>query len=93
MALDLEGDRLPVAEVDHAGVLARPLQHAVAVGGQPAQERRRVLVPAVLAPEEREDRELEVVRVALEQLADALQLPVGQPEGAVERLFCDRRQS
>ena len=28
--LDLERDRLAVAEVDHAGVLARPLQHALA---------------------------------------------------------------
>ena len=93
VALDLERDRLALAEVDHAGVLARPLQHAVAVGGQAAQQRRRVLVPAVLGPEQREDRELEVVRVALEQPADTLQLPVGQPEGAVERLFCDRRQS
>ena len=93
MALDLERDRLSAAEVDDAGVLARSLQDAVAVGGQPAEERRGVLVPAVLAPEEGEDRELEVVRVALEQRADALQLPVGQPEGSVERLFCDRRQS
>jgi hypothetical protein len=42
-----------------------------------------VLVAAVLRPEEREDRQLEVVRLALEQLDDARELPVGQTEGAV----------
>ena len=46
-----------------------------------------MLVAAVLRPEEREDRELEVVRLALEQRADALVLPVGEAEGAMERLF------
>jgi hypothetical protein len=51
-----------------------------------------VLVPAVLGPEEREDRELEMVRLAPEQLLDALQLPVGQAEGTVERLCDERRQ-
>ena len=30
VALDLERDREPVAEVEHAGVLARPLEHALA---------------------------------------------------------------
>ena len=42
-----------------------------------------MLVAAVLRPEEREDRQLEVVRLALEQLDDARELPVGQTEGAV----------
>jgi hypothetical protein len=51
-----------------------------------------VLVPAVLRPEEREDRELEVVRLALQQLLDTVEFPVGQSEGAVERLFGDPRQ-
>ena len=56
------------------------------------EQQRRVLVAAVLRPEQREDGELEVVRLAPEQLADAVELPVGQPERAVERLFGDRRQ-
>jgi len=51
-----------------------------------------VLVATVLRPEQREDGELEVVRLALEQLLDTTELPVGQPEGAVERLFGDPRQ-
>jgi hypothetical protein len=51
-----------------------------------------VLVAAVLRPEQREDGELEVVRVALEPLPDSLELPVGQTEGPMERLFGDRGQ-
>ena len=33
-----------------------------------------------------------MVRLALHQLPDTVELPVGQPEGAVERLFGDPRQ-
>jgi hypothetical protein len=51
-----------------------------------------MLVAAVLRPEEREDGELEVVRLPLEQLADSVELPVREAEGAMERLFCDPRQ-
>jgi hypothetical protein len=46
----------------------------------------------VLRPEQREDRQLEVVRIALQQFADSLVLAVREPEGAVERLFGDPRQ-
>jgi hypothetical protein len=52
-----------------------------------------VLVAAVLAPEKREDGELEVVRLAAQQVMDALVLPVGQTEGAVERLWRDGGQT
>jgi hypothetical protein len=48
-----------------------------------------VLVAAVLRPEEREDSELEVVRLALEQLLDTRVLPVREAELAVEWLFRD----
>ncbi len=90
--LDLERNRLAVAEVDHARVLSRPLEHALAGARQPAKERRRVLVAAVLRPEEREDGKLEVVRVALQQFADSRVLAIGETERAVERLFGDPRQ-
>ena len=89
--LHLEGDRDAAAEVDHPGVLARPLQHALAARGQPLQQPRRMLVPAVLRPEEREDRELEVVRRASKQLLDTVELPVREAEAAVE-WFRDRAQ-
>ena len=90
--LDLEGHRDAVAEVEHAGVLAWPLQDALALRRQPLEQRRRVLVAAVLGPEEREDRELEVVRIAAQELLDSVRLPVGETEGPMERLFRDLRQ-
>jgi hypothetical protein len=52
-----------------------------------------VLVAAVLGPEQREDRKLEVVRLALEELTDPAVLGVGEAERAMERLFGDPRQS
>jgi hypothetical protein len=51
-----------------------------------------VLVAAVLRPEEREDGELEVVRIAAEELPDTVRLPVGETERAVQLLFRDLRQ-
>jgi hypothetical protein len=50
-----------------------------------------VLVAAVLGPEQREDRELEVVRSAFEQLVDALELSVAEAELTMER-YRDPRQ-
>ena len=92
MRLDLERDGLPLTEVEHSGVLAGSLQHARAGGGQPLQERRGVLVAAMLRPEQREDRELEVVRLPLEKTPDPLELAVREPERAVQRLFRNLRQ-
>ena len=51
-----------------------------------------MLVAAVLRPEQREDGELEVVRLALQELPDSVRLPVGETESAVERLIGDLRQ-
>src|SRR6185503_2014798 len=66
MRLDLERNGDALAEVDHAGVLAGALQHPLAARGQAPEQWRGVLVAAVLGPEEREHRELEVVREAAE---------------------------
>jgi hypothetical protein len=92
VGLDLECDGQTLAEVEDAGVLARPLQHALALRGEALQEQGRVLVAAVLRPEQREDRELEMVRIPAEQLVDTVRLPVGETESAVKRLFRDLRQ-
>jgi hypothetical protein len=46
----------------------------------------------VLGPEERENRELEVVRLAFQQRADALVLPVREAECTMERLVGDAAQ-
>ncbi len=85
VALDLERDREALAEIEDAGVLAWSLEHASTGRGQTLQEQCRVLVAAVLRPEQREHRELEVVRVAREQRADSLVLPIGEAECAMER--------
>jgi hypothetical protein len=90
--LHLERDGGAVAEIEDAGVLARARQDALACRRQPLQERGRVLVAAVLRPEEGEDRQLEMVRVAAEQLPDTGRFPVGQTKGAVKRLGGDLRQ-
>jgi hypothetical protein len=92
VAFDLERDRLALAEVDDAGVLARSLEDARRVGGEALQQPRGVLVRTVFRPEQREDGELEMVGLAAEQFADSVELPVREAEGAVERLFCDPRQ-
>jgi hypothetical protein len=63
------------------------LQHALARAWQALEQKRRVLVAAVLRPEEAEDGELEVVRLAREERADSLELPVREAECAVERRF------
>ena len=52
-----------------------------------------MLVAAVLGPQQREDRELEVVRLPLEQLDDTTELPVGEAEGTVEGVFGDPGQA
>ena len=51
-----------------------------------------MLVAAVLRPEEREDRELEIVRVAAQQALDTVELSVGETESTVEWLLGDRAQ-
>jgi len=51
-----------------------------------------VLVSAVLRPEQREDGELEVVRLPGEQLTDTVVLGVCKAERTMKRLFRDPRQ-
>ena len=50
-----------------------------------------MLVAAVLGPEQREDRELEVIRLALEQLDDTGELAVREAQGSMQRLPMRRR--
>jgi hypothetical protein len=87
MALDLEHHRLAVPEIEDARVLAWALQDTLPLARESPQEERRVLVAAVLRPEEGEDGELEVVRVAAEERPDTVELPVREAERAMERLF------
>ena len=87
LRLDLERYGCPVAEVEDSRVLPGSLENTRARRGQPFQEKRRVLVAAVLGPEQGEHRELEMVRVPAEQLAHTVRFPVGQTKGAVEGLM------
>ena len=52
-----------------------------------------MLVAAVLRPQQREDRELEVVRLAVEQGDDTVELLVDEAELAVDRRFRDGAQA
>ena len=70
--LDLEGAGPAVADVDDAGVLARPLHHAAAVRRQALQVHARRFVGAVLAPHHAEDAQLGEGRLAAQRLQDAL---------------------
>ena len=83
--LDLERAREPAAQRHRAGVLARAHDHAPALDRQRAQQPLGVLVGAVLRPHQREDRELDLVRLALHVLDDELVLAVGETELAVAR--------
>ena len=74
VALHLENHREPVADVDHAGILARPLDHPGRLRRQPAQMHLRGLVRAMLVPHRREDAELGQRRLAPDQVEDALVL-------------------
>jgi hypothetical protein len=78
VALHLEDRGVAVADVDHPGILARALDH-------PRRGRRQLLqmdparfVRAMLRPHDREDAELDQVRLAPERLYDALIFFVGQ---------------
>ena len=68
MRLHLEDAREPIADVDHAGVLARPLDHMGALGRQTAQMQAGGLVGAVLVPHRRDDAELGEGRRAVDEL-------------------------
>src|SRR5260370_26100586 len=71
---DLERASPTVADIDDAGVLARPLDHQLAACGQAFQMYARRLVRAVLAPHHAEDTELGERRLAAERVLDALVL-------------------
>ena len=67
VGLDLERDREAAADIDRAGVLARPDEHVGPVGRQATEQLLGVLVGAVLGPHQREHRELDPGRLATER--------------------------
>ncbi|MND61480.1 hypothetical protein D3C80_527400 [compost metagenome] len=74
MALHLEDDDIAIIDIDDAGVFARSLDDATALGGQRAQPLLGRLVGAVLVPHGRENAKLGEARFASDQIKDALVL-------------------
>ena len=83
--LDLERAGQAVADRHRARVLARPEDQLAALDRERLEQPARVLVAAVLAPHQREDRELDLVRLAPHLLHDQLVLVVGEAQLAVAR--------
>ena len=81
VALHLEDGGLTITDVDHARVLAGAADHPGRLGGQLHQVELARLVGAMLGPHDREDAELDVVRLAAERVEDAGVLLFGQPVG------------
>ena len=71
VALHLEDAGQPVADIDHTGILARPLDHPGRAGGQSAQVLARGFVGAMLVPHGRDDAELGQGRLAPDQGSEA----------------------
>src|SRR5215467_12665021 len=74
VALHLEYDGEPVADIDDAGVLARPLDHPRRLSRQRAQMNLGRFIRAMLVPHRRENAELGKTRFAAEQFENALVL-------------------
>src|SRR6478735_3191469 len=79
MRLDLEDGGQPVANVDRAGILSRPLQHAWTIGRQFLQMNPRALVTAVFGPHHRKNPEFGQRRLASEGFDDAVVFVWGEP--------------
>src|SRR5579862_5805123 len=82
MAFDFEDRRPAVAYVDRAGVLARPLNHQLALRRQLSQMDTRRLVRAMLRPHHRKNAELGVGGRAADDLFDLVVLVRRKSEGA-----------
>src|SRR5690606_21800339 len=79
-ALHLGRQAVAVPDVDHAGVLAWTLQDVRPRRREAPQQRTRVLVTAVLAPQGAEDPRFERVRLAPHALDHLVELLEAQPE-------------
>src|SRR5687768_15970171 len=70
--LHLERRHPTIADIDHPGVLPRPLHHARPRRRELPQMHARRLVRTVLRPHHGEDAQLRVIRLAPEDLENAL---------------------
>src|SRR5690606_8048803 len=77
MALHLEDRRQlpalgPVADIDHAGILARPADHPRGLGRQLLQMQAAGFIGAMLRPHDGKDAEFDQIRLSAQRLQDAL---------------------
>ena len=70
MRFDLERDGVAPADVDDAGIFARPLQHRLAAGRKFAEVQAGAFIGAVLAPHHTEDAEFCEGRLAAQEADD-----------------------
>ena len=82
--LDADGGGDAVADVDHAGVLARAHEHPRRLGRKPPEVDATALVGTVLRPHHRVHGQLQRVGGPAEDSLDGGGLVVGQPECPVE---------
>ena len=72
VALHLEDGSLPIADIDHARVLAGAADHPGRFGRQFLQVQARALVGAMLRPHHRKDAELDHIGLAPQRIEHAL---------------------
>jgi hypothetical protein len=87
MRFDADGSGDAIAHIDNAGIFARTNKHPRSFGGKTLEMNPRRLVRAVLGPHDRKHRQLEMVGVAVEDLADVFVFGVSQAEGTVNRVI------
>ena len=87
MRFDADCSSNTVAHIDNTGIFARTNKHPRSFGGKALEMNPRRLVRAVLRPHHRKHRQLKVVGVAVEDLADVFVFGVSQSECTVNRVI------
>ena len=87
MRLDANGSGNAIAHIDDTSIFARTDEYPRGFGRKSLEMNARRLVGAVLRPHHRKHRQLEVVRVAGQDLADVFVFRVGQSECTVNRVI------
>ncbi len=70
VGFNFKGNGESIADIDDAGILARPLQHALAFSRQLLQVNPRTLVGAMFAPHHTEDAQFGKARLTPKQAQD-----------------------